>query len=172
MDEGDLVDPYENLSDDDPEYFPGREEDDLASAPKKRKLTQYFQMLTKPKDKGNGSAAAAVAPSSDPGSSATSVVYLQKDHQAKFNNSPMLDGKFYKVIKFDGKDHVEASCQLCLPNHKVIKGSAETTTNFVKHLRRMHLTGFSSYIKYKSEKQMNRQTVEITSPTLSSSKLR
>lgn len=162
-------DPYENLSDDDPEYVPGGQEcGENNSFRKKRKLTSYFQIRPRPMNRKEDSTPASMAQAPSAGSA--TISFHSEDLQAKFVNSPMLDGKFFKVMKFDGKDHVEAACQLCLPKGKVIQGSVETTTNFVKHLKRIHLTEYPAYTKYKMEKQKQRHSLEVASS--SSSKLR
>lgn len=64
----------------------------------------------------------------------------------------MLDGKFFLVEKCAGKMHVEALCQLCVLSKKIIKGSVESTTNFVKHLKRVHgEKSYNDYVKYKEK---------------------
>ncbi|CAH1114781.1 unnamed protein product [Psylliodes chrysocephalus] len=97
----------------------------------------------------------------------TKNFFYSEEYQIKFGNSSMLDGKFFKVLHWDGKDHVDASCQLCLPKQKIIKGSVEITTNFIKHLKRLHPSEHKEYIKYKTEKQKNKHTSEISHTTAS-----
>lgn len=143
----DLDDPFENLSDEDPEYHPDLSESDHDSRRKKRKLTEYFHSIS--------SSAKEDFPSTSAPNSSNSKQNLEENHEMKFSNSPMLDGKFFKVISYGEKDHVGALCQLCLPKQKEIKGSTGTTTNFVKHLKRVHKTDYAEYLKYKTEKQKN-----------------
>ncbi|KAF2880779.1 hypothetical protein ILUMI_25407 [Ignelater luminosus] len=60
------------------------------------------------------------------------------------------------TINFHSED-----LQAKVVNGKVIKGSVETTTNFVKYLRRIHLTEYPAYTKYKTEKQKKKHSLEV-----------
>lgn len=75
----------------------------------------------------------------------------------KMQNSALLDGKFFKPIETKNCNSIEAQCQLCLPKYTIIKGSLNPTTNFIKHLKALHLHLFHEYERYKIEKKENRK---------------
>lgn len=75
----------------------------------------------------------------------------------KMQNSALLDGKFFKPIETKNYNSIEAQCQLCLPKYTIIKGSLNPTTNFIKHLKALHLHLFHEYERYKIEKKENKK---------------
>lgn len=75
----------------------------------------------------------------------------------KMQNSALLDGKFFRPIETKNCNSIEAQCQLCLPKYTIIKGSLNPTTNFIKHLKALHLHLFHEYERYKVEKKENRK---------------
>lgn len=163
-------DPFENLSDNDPEYI-CPQESKKTRVGRKRKLTDYFH----PRVEETPTTCKQNCSRENPGSSSGLQSFsLQQTTQnsdsekdiGKLANSPMLDGKFFKVVQFNN-NHVEASCQLCLPKSKLIKGSAESTTNFVKHLKRIHLQKFTEYENYKKEKLNKKRDLDTVNPSTS-----
>lgn len=75
----------------------------------------------------------------------------------KMQNSALLDGKFFRPIETKNYNSIEAQCQLCLPKYTIIKGSLNPTTNFIKHLKALHLHLFHEYERYKIEKKENKK---------------
>lgn len=153
-------DSYQNASESDLDYFPPNK--------KTKPSGKIFHFFKSPKTSNPKSSTASsvaenthiieqneedinpeIADNESPSSAAV-------DYNAKFKNSPMLDGRFFQVQKCDEKMHVQAICQLCLPSKKVIKGSGEITTNFVKHLKRVHGGKYDDYVKYKERKHRKR----------------
>lgn len=63
------------------------------------------------------------------------------------------DAKYFKIEKVLETKYIEASCQICLPNKKIIKGSKSVTTNFVKHLKRIHARVYEEYQRKASSKK-------------------
>ena len=63
----------------------------------------------------------------------------------------------------EGKDLVQATCQLCLPKNKIIKGSTDTITNYLKHLKRKHPDSLIAYNEYKEEHQRKNKSRKLTS---------
>lgn len=51
-------------------------------------------------------------------------------------NSPLLDGKFFRIISIDANGLIQAECQYCKPlKTNTIRGSIDSTTNFLVHLK-------------------------------------
>jgi hypothetical protein len=50
-------------------------------------------------------------------------------------NSPLLDGKFFRVVSvaYDGK--IRASCTACTDGKKPLSGAIGSTSNFLNHLK-------------------------------------
>lgn len=147
-------------------------------AKKRKTLTEYFEVIDKADDSGNLSRCESkkrrieTEKNSEPGpssgvqsydsqdapSQSTSDTTSTCDNDVVFSTSAILDGKYFKVVHFDKKKkYAEAACQLCLPACKIIKGSLQTTTNFIKHIKRVHANEYSGYEKYKAEKQKRKQ---------------
>lgn len=75
------------------------------------------------------------------------------------NNMYILDGKYFEVVRRN-ESNVEATCKLCLPVKRNIKGTSGTTSNFVTHLKRMHSEAYCAYLKEKEENKLKRKSVE------------
>ncbi|CAH0562812.1 unnamed protein product [Brassicogethes aeneus] len=147
-------DPYRNSSESDVDYIPPNKKTKHSG-----KLFDFFKSLKTPKPKSSTSLLVVEKNDEEINPEIVdneSPSFAVVDYNEKFKNSPMLDGKFFQVQKCDEKMHVRAICQLCLPVKKVIKGSREITTNFVKHLRRVHGDKYGDYLKYKERKHRQR----------------
>lgn len=77
-------------------------------------------------------------------------------------SSSILDGKYFKIKENDG-ENITADCQLCLPQKKTIKGIKGSSSNFFKHLKRIHPNKIDEYNKYKiSKKDLTRKRLNAT----------
>lgn len=73
------------------------------------------------------------------------------------SNLYILKGKYFKIERITN-GQVQAFCQICLPQKKIIKGSTLATTNFVKHLKRVHPDSFEKY----SQKMANKKVQKMS----------
>ncbi|CAH0562887.1 unnamed protein product [Brassicogethes aeneus] len=81
---------------------------------------------------------------------------------AVLQKCPYLDGKFFKVTKLNElKKNVEAQCQLCLPKTVTIKGTWGVSTNYLKHLKKIHdkENAMKEYDDYKSTKKQKKENI-------------
>lgn len=161
----------EILSDTEPDHFHNSSESDEDYVPKTKKpcistkISDYFKNIQPSPSTSRDtesmhfnisdvemvasptSASASTISTSTSLSTTTAVSNIEN-----CKNTPMLDGTFFLVETCDKNTHVEALCQLCLPSKKIIKGSVESTTNFVKHLKRVHGNkSYDDYLKYKEK---------------------
>ncbi|XP_050519264.1 uncharacterized protein LOC126893283 [Diabrotica virgifera virgifera] len=62
---------------------------------------------------------------------------------------------------------VEANCQLCFPIIKKISGSLNSSSNFIRHIKRVHPEKLEEYKRYKQSKRnskLNKRCHTITDP--------
>ncbi|KRT84000.1 hypothetical protein AMK59_1425 [Oryctes borbonicus] len=135
-------DPYYNSSDDDPEYCPVKT---------KRKPTVLDHCLCSNRND-------SLENETNLSLSCTSSSF---NSQCKLT---ILNGKFFKVIS-NKNNHIIAECQICLPKKKFIQGTTKATSNFIKHLRRIHsdiVTEYNEDNKLKKENEISkkRKTVQ------------
>ena len=82
----------------------------------------------------------------------------EKEQLDKAESTSILDGKYFKIIKIFPEDNsIEAECQICLPTSKKIKGKLSSSSNFYKHLKRVHTDKLKEYEEYKLTKKLNRK---------------
>ncbi|XP_031333183.1 uncharacterized protein LOC116163414 [Photinus pyralis] len=143
-----LPDPFHASGEDDSDYIP---ETESADSRKQVSLKHYFASSSRPKPLPTTSSTCT----SDLSNSDESHGQSLNKHKLP----PILDGKFFQIINTDEvTHHIQAQCQLCLPNKAIIKGSLNITTNFLKHLKKKHSNKYDCYIQYKTEKiTLNRQ---------------
>jgi len=93
---------------------------------------------------------------------------MEADSEATASLSlAILDGLFFEVFSQDG-EQIVATCQKCLPQNIKIKGTRNSTSNFLSHLKRKH--GASAVEEYKEHlevfKTANKKTKsQNTKPT-------
>ncbi|KAK0042949.1 hypothetical protein Bpfe_027613 [Biomphalaria pfeifferi] len=61
----------------------------------------------------------------------------------------ILDGKFFAIVKNENGS-VKAKCCLC-SNERILSGSLNATSNFLKHLRTVHKDCLEDYNNYRNE---------------------
>ncbi|CAG9825726.1 unnamed protein product [Phaedon cochleariae] len=158
-----VQDPYHNSSESDVDYIPPEKKKsskiiDFFINPKSSALASTSSIYSNKVSKKDGDLVLEKRQKSNNSAPASTA---RVDHIEKCKNSPMLDGKFFIVEKCDEKMNCEAMCQLCLPTKKMIKGSLESTTNFVKHLKRVHgEKSYNDYVKYKEKLKSRRTTAK------------
>lgn len=76
-----------------------------------------------------------------------------------------LDGRFYKVLNHNGKKII-TECQLCLPKVHTISGVVGVSTNFVRHIKRVHPEASANYQQHILSKKV-RKTKRMSFDSLS-----
>lgn len=167
-------DPFHNSSESDEDYVPKTKKPSIST-----KISDYFKNLQPSTSTSrytesmhfNVSDVEIVAGPTSPTSATASTISTstslstttEVSNIGKCKNTPMLDGTFFLVETCDKNSHVEAVCQLCLPSKKIIKGSAESTTNFVKHLKRVHGNkSYDDYLKHKEKLKHSKSKLKGT----------
>lgn len=168
---------------DDPTYSPNKEKE----LRKRKTVPDYFKVQSLKAVENNEK----MPPISSnpmlslPSTSTASMQHLnnsncqEEDNANRFSKCPYLDGKFFKVSMFDQSGNkLTAECQLCLPRKTYIKGAPGVSTNFIKHIKKIHPNNFNEYDEYKlakkksisQEVQTNAQKRKIESHKESNSK--
>lgn len=128
---------------------------------KKKSLTDYFNVAPALKNIENPTQSTQIASKNLPSTSEDSTVrneesessalFSEEDIQ-RFTRCPYLDGTFFKVTDVK-KDKLTAECQLCLPKKTYIKGKVGVSTNFLKHIRKIHPASLKDYEGHKKLKK-------------------
>lgn len=56
-----------------------------------------------------------------------------------------LDGKFFKILDVTENKYLKTQCMLCIPKFHVIKGIISVSTNFLKHIKKIHPSSLPRY---------------------------
>lgn len=142
-------DPFASTSDVDPPYSVTLSDDNTSSSydgkcqtSKKKKQLKLVDLFRRNKNDKNVAAKMDTYDDLQVGTEKTKTVSI-------------LDGKYFKVSKIDG-NFVDATCQLCLPQLKKIKGRVDSSSNFVRHIKRLHPEKLKDYNSHKQSKKDSR----------------
>lgn len=150
-----IQDPFHCSSDDDPDYSP------VIYKNRQTKLSEYFDKPSCSRDSNFRKCSNEIHLSTPLESKTVTENARNSDSLNSEINLSILDGKYFKIHSREA-NHIQAVCQMCLPLQKIIKGSIDATTNFVRHLKRTHGNLYEEYNRYKqtNKKEKNKEVLK------------